>query len=153
MWVEGDLRLDGDERLYGGLIEFVHSHTESPPAPFRVLRSDDVDGKKLQLSIGSDSAGANRLAVGPRTAESPDVYAEHLVVTDGGKVGIGTSQPKALLHLKEDGLEIGTSATPEDNFYIQSNTDGPPCAAHLQQGRGAGAHIAFSPRPARSGSA
>ena len=142
MWVEGDLRLDGDERLYGGLIEFVHSHSESRPLPFRVLRSDDITGKKLQLSIGAESAGANRLAVGPRTATGPDVYAEHLVVTDAGKVGIGTSQPKALLHLKEDGLEIGTSATPEDNFYLQSNTDGPRGLRIYNKDVGAGAHIA-----------
>jgi hypothetical protein len=141
LWVEGDVRIDGDARLYGGMVEFADSLAESPIEPFRALRSDDLSGKKLQLAIGSDSAGANRLAVGPRTAQNPDVYAEHLVVTDAGKVGIGTSQPKALLHLKEDGLEIGTSATPEDNFYLQSNTDGPRALRIYNKDVGAGSHI------------
>ena len=143
MWVEGDLRIDGDAHLYQGLIEFVHSHTEDPHAPFQILRSDDAaTGKKLQLAIGSETAGSNRLAVGPRTAQNPDAYAEDLVVTDQGNVGIGTSQPKALLHLKEDGLEIGTSATPEDNFYLQSNTDGPRALRIYNKDVGAGVHLA-----------
>ncbi len=142
LWVEGDLRADGHVRLYGRRVEFVESHTEDPIQPFQVLRSDDVGGgrAKLQLVIGDGTTGANRLAVGPESGA--DTYLEHMVVTDEGHVGIGTSEPKALLHLTEDGLQIGTSAVPEDNFYLQSNTDGPRALRLYNKDVGAGAHLA-----------
>jgi len=152
MWVEGDLRLDGHARLYGKRVEFVNSHTEDPISPFYVLRADDLGAnrKKLQLAIGDKAAGANYLAVGPQTAA--DVYAEHLVVTDDGKVGIGTSQPIAQLQMKEDGLQIGTSTTPEDNFHIKSDTDGGPRALRIyNKDFGAGAHLASFTQTGRLG--
>jgi hypothetical protein len=149
LWVEGDLRVDGVTRLYGHRLEFVRSLTESPRLPFHVIRRDGATGIKLQAAIGEDSAGANRFAVGRQTA--PDVEAEDFVVTDNGRVGIGTSEPKALLHLKEDGLEIGTSANPDDNFFIQSNTDGPRGLRIYNGDVGAGTHLASFTRTGRLG--
>jgi hypothetical protein len=146
LWVEGSLRVDGDARLYGHRIEFVRSHAETPRLPFHLLRRDDATGVKLQAVIGDQNAGTNRFAVGRKTGVDTttnlDTHAEDFVVTDVGRVGIGTSQPKALLHLKEDGLQIGTSANPDDNFYIQSNTDGPRALRVYNKDVGAGTHLA-----------
>ncbi len=155
LWVEGALRVDGHTRLYGSRLEFVRSHTESPRLPFHVVRRDDATGAKLQAVIGDQSSGANRLAVGPKTGVDPntslDTYAEDFVVTDAGRVGIGTSQPTALLHLKEDGLQIGTSANPDDNFYVQSNTDGPRALRIYNKNVGAGTHVASFTQSGRVG--
>jgi hypothetical protein len=147
LWVEGETRLDGHARLYGKRIEFVRSHTENPRAPFHVLRTDDPALNKiaLRLVIGDQAAGDNRLSVGPKNgvdAAGNDTYAEGLVVTDKGFVGIGTSDPKGPLHIAADGIEIGTSATPDDNFYLQSNTDGPRALRIYKGDFGAGTHIA-----------
>ena len=154
LWVEGALRVDGDARLYGHRLEFVRSHTESPRLPFHVLRRDDATGAKLQAVIGDQSAGVNRFAVGRKTGVDPatnlDTHAEDFVVTDNGRVGIGTSQPKAPLHV-EDGLQIGTSANPDDNFFVQSNTDGPRALRVYNKDFGAGAHVASFTQTGRVG--
>jgi hypothetical protein len=146
LWVEGALRVDGDARLYGHRLEFVRSHTESPRLPFHLLRRDDAAGTKLQAVIGDQSTGANRFAVGRKTgvdaSTNLDTHAEDFVVTDGGRVGIGTSQPKALLHLKEEGLQIGTSANADDNFHVQANADGPRALRIYNGDVGAGTHLA-----------
>lgn len=146
LWVQGDVGVDGDARLYGShRLEFVTSLAETPRQPFHLLRRDDASGSKLQVVVGDQQAGANRLAVGRRTgvdATGEDTHSEDVVVTDEGRVGIGTSQPKALLHLKEDGLQIGTSANPDDNFHVQSNTDGPRALRVYGKDVGAGSHVA-----------
>jgi hypothetical protein len=155
LWVEGGLRIDGHARLYGHRLEFIRSHTESPRLPFHVLRHDDAAGTKLQAVIGDQSAGANRFAVGRKTGVDPntdlDTHAEDFVVTDAGRVGIGTSQPAALLHLKEDGFQIGTSANPDDNFHVQSNTDGPRALRFYNGDIGAGSHLASFTQTGRLG--
>ena len=156
LWVEGETRLDGHARIYGKRIEFVRSHTENPRAPFHVLRTDDPALKRtaLRLVIGDASAGANRLSVGPKNGvdgAGNDTYAEGLVVTDKGNVGIGTPDPKGPLHIGADGVEIGTSATPDENFYLQSNTDGPRALRIYKGDFGAGTHVATFGQSGRVG--
>ncbi len=149
LWVEGGLRVDGVARLYGHRLEFLKSLTEAPRLPFHLLRRDDATGIKLQAVIGDASDGDNRFAVGRQTGA--DAEAEDFVVTDQGRVGIGTSEPKALLHMKEDGLQIGTSGTPEDNFHVQSNTDGPRALRIYDGDVGAGTHLASFTQSGRVG--
>jgi hypothetical protein len=155
LWVEGSLRIDGHARVYGHRLEFIRSHTESPRLPIHVLRHDGTDGTKMQAVIGDQSAGANRFAVGRKTGTDPntglDTHSEDFVVTDAGRVGVGTSQPSALLHLKEDGLQIGTSANPDDNFHLQSNTDGPRGLRVYNGDVGAGSHVASLTQTGRLG--
>lgn len=124
LWVEGDVRSDGDVHLYGARLGFIASHAESPVLPFQVLRTDDpgAGSTTLRLVIGDKKSGANRLTVGPETA--PGTFVEQLVVTDDGHVGVGTSTPIAPLHIPADGIQIGTEAAGTDNFYVQDNTDG-----------------------------
>ena len=112
--------------------------------PFHVARLDDAATKKMQLVIGDATAGANRLAVGPKTGvdgTGADTHAEHLVVTDQGRVGIGTTVPLAPLHIPADGMEIGSSGVPTDNFFVQSNTDGPRGLRVYSGDIGAGTHL------------
>lgn len=128
--VEGDIRSDGHVRLYGRRLEFVASHTESPVKPVQVLRKDDpgTAASTLNLVIGDQPASTvNQLVVGPKDGQDAagnDTHAARMVVTAAGRVGIGTTAPNALLHLAADGLQIGASAAPADNFHVVSNTDG-----------------------------
>ncbi|OBF33686.1 hypothetical protein A5724_19240 [Mycobacterium sp. ACS1612] len=140
--VEGDIRADGDVRLFGHKVEFVASHAEDPRAPFQVLREDDPAARRaaLTLVIGEKQAGDNRFVVARRSGTDPSGQDQHeakFVVTDKGEVGIGTDNPKALLHLAEQGLQIGASSTATDNFRIQSNTDGPRALRFYNLGSGA----------------
>ena len=43
----------------------------------------------------------------------------------------------------QDGLEIGTSNTPEDNFYLQSNTDGPRALRIYNKDVGSGTPVCW----------
>ena len=139
LWVEGTTRADGDVNLYAARLGLRSSHTEDPVQPFQVARTDDPGRATMRLVIGDQSAGANRLAVGPTAGAG---FAEHLVVTDDGKVGVRTSAPLAPLHIPADGVEIGTSAAPGDNFYLQSNTDGPRALRIYNKDVGSGSHVA-----------
>jgi hypothetical protein len=146
LWVEGKLRLDGHARLYGARIEFVRDHGETPPAPFHLLRRDDPASgrKKLQVVVGDQSAGENRFVVGTKTGvggSGEDVHSEHFVVTDEGKVGVATADPLAPLHLPQEGVQIGTSATPADNFHVQSDTSGPRGLRLYNGDTGSGTHL------------
>ena len=157
LWVEGALRVDGDARLYGPgtKLEFVRSHTEAPRQPFQLLRRDDATGVKLQAVIGEENSGANRLAVGRKTGVDAgtglDLHSEAFVVTDTDRVGIGTSTPMAPLHVGADGIEIGTSADPTDNFYVQANADGPRGLRVYNGDMGAGTHVASFTQNGRLG--
>ncbi|MFC6705778.1 hypothetical protein [Flexivirga alba] len=146
LWVEGQLRTDDDVHVYHGSVGLIADHGEDPVLPIELARTDDPGTGRtdLNLVIGDRSAGANRLVVGPRTA--PKTYTENLVVTDDGKVGVDVADPKAPLHVTADGIQLGDSATPTDNFYLQSNTDGGRGLRIYNKDLGAGAHVAtFTP--------
>ena len=124
--VEGDIRSDGDVRIFGRKLELIASHAESPRLPVQVLRRDDpgAGSTALTLVIGDKQAGGNKLVVARKSGA--DAYEARMVVTDQGNVGIGTEEPKAPLHLPELGLQIGTAtgAATVNNFEIQSSDVG-----------------------------
>lgn len=173
--VEGDVRADGDVRLFGHRLEFVASHGETPRRPFQVLRKDDLAAGSgdLTIVIGDEDQGRNRLVVARKSGEdaSGDQHESRLVVTDAGRAGIGVERPRAPLHVSREGLQIGDGAQPGENFHLEVGTAprslrfnngdagaGTPLVALTDQGRlGIGAtdpthalHVS-SPRGLRQG--
>ena len=174
--VEGDVRSDGDLRIFGRRLEFLASHEESPRRPFQVMRKDDLaaGSADLTLVIGDGDQGANRLVVARKSGEDAggDLHQPCLVVTDNGRAGVGVERPLAPLHLTGGGLQIGDGSQAEDNFHLEAGTSprslrfnngnagaGTPLMALTDEGRlGIGAtdpthalHVT-SPRGLRQGS-
>lgn len=139
--VEGDVRSDGDVRIFGHKLEFVASYAESPRAPFQVLRKDDLGAGSadLTLVIGDKQAGQNRLVVARRsgTVGGQDQHEAQMVVTDQGRVGVGTGAPLAPVHVGSQGMQIGASGTAADNFHLQSSA-GPRALRVLNGDTGSG---------------
>jgi hypothetical protein len=136
--VEGDIRSDGDVRIFGHKLELVASHAESPRLPVQVLRRDDPGAgtSALTMVIGDQQAGKNRLVVARKSGASS--YDAKLVVTDQARVGVGIEEPLAPLHVPEQGVQIGASATATDNFHVQSSAAGPRALRFLNGNLGTG---------------
>jgi hypothetical protein len=111
VWVEGNLRVQGQTRLFGTRLEFLNSLGEDDDAPLFLRRGQGVNplnGRDLELSLGSATAasGTNRLAIGTAAVNTESsgkqVYGDleaKVVVKDDGKVGLGTGAPAVPLHV------------------------------------------------------
>lgn len=105
VWVEGNLRVTGNARLFGTQLELFNSKGFDGGVPEFMRRGTSVGntngGQDLQICIGSQSgtAGQDRLTVGvltvpdaPLTSTSPDgAISEVMVVRTDAKVAIGTN--------------------------------------------------------------
>ena len=102
VWVEGDLRVEGDARLFGGALELLDQAGRDNGAPLSVrrLESNDKGGRSLQAQIGAAQAGANRFEVGPVVGNA---FQPRLTVLDNGNVGFGTTDPNRRLTLQGTG--------------------------------------------------
>ena len=114
VWVEGDLRIEGDLRLFNHKLDFRDSGGSDNGAPLGINRVDSA-GARLQVVIGKASAGANGFAVGPLDAS--DKFSAKLTVRDDGKVGIGTATPALTLDVQGD---FGRSDGPATAHFWQS---------------------------------
>ena len=94
VWVEGKLRIEGDTRLLGGALHFRNSVDDANNFPVNIQRRETATGKTLQIAIGKESQGTNRLSIGPINGNVVD---EKVVILDNGKVGIGTTTPSEML--------------------------------------------------------
>jgi hypothetical protein len=114
-------------------------------------------GKGLILRAGSNSGSANNGAIRFMTGFRPDGGSnERMIVSANGNIGIGTSDPKAKLHL-EDNTTGNESSTFDTREYlrIQNNSTSNGSAASLSITAGANAgstylwHVApsYTPRP------
>jgi hypothetical protein len=103
VWIEGNLRLAGDARLFGGEVELRDEHGETRGVPMRVRRLETnsfrdaggtaVSGHDLEIRIGTTGEdGRNRLVIGANPADPADVGGR-VVVQNDGRVGIGTLKP------------------------------------------------------------
>jgi hypothetical protein len=99
VWVEGDLRIEGDLRMFNHKLDFRDSGGIDNGVPLSIDRVDDAGGR-LQVVIGKSSSGANALAVGP--LDSSNKLNAKLTVRDDGKVGIGTTTPALTLDVQGD---------------------------------------------------
>lgn len=111
VWVEGDLRVDGDARLFGGQLDLRDAQGQDQGVPLSLERAGDNQsgGRQLRAEIGTAQAGANSFQIGPTVSGT---YAPCMTVLDSGKVGIGTTTPGALLEL--NGGDLLLKATQED---------------------------------------
>jgi hypothetical protein len=134
VWVEGDLRVDEDVKLFGGKIDFRFDDGDQQDVPLLVQRNENgFGGKDLQIVIGKNEDGINRLAVGPEIVdESQDPptrdFKDKFVILDSGNAGIGVPDPKKLLHLfanSEPALKIesGDSATKSGTILFRQSQD------------------------------
>jgi len=112
--VEGDLRIEGDLRLFNHKLDFRDSGGSDNGAPLSVNRVDSGGGR-LQVVIGKASAGANAFAVGPLDAS--DNFIAKMTVRDDGKVGIGTATPALMLDVQGD---FGRTDGPATGHFWQS---------------------------------
>ena len=99
VWVEGDLRIEGDLRMFNHKLDFRDSGGSDNGVPLSVNRIDEAGGR-LQVVIGKSSSGANAFAVGP--LDSSDKLSVKLTVRDDGRVGIGTATPALALDVQGD---------------------------------------------------
>lgn len=144
VWIEGDLRLAGDGRLFGGRLEFRDEHGDDRDVPmwirrveandYRDARGERLGGRDLEVLVGgtSDPDGRNRLVIGAVPAEETDVPGR-VVVQNDGRVGIGTLDPPSHLRFPltvraiGDGQELlGFEApdTGEVKWHINQNLGG-----------------------------
>lgn len=101
VWVEGDLRVEGDARLFGGLLDLRDAAGQDNGAPLHVARDEknSAGGKSLRARIGSDKDGKNRFDVGPVVGGD---FKPRLSVLDSGRVGVGTTTPNRHLTVEGD---------------------------------------------------
>ena len=91
MWVEGNLRVEGDARLCSGDLDFRDAAGNDLGTSILIRRSDVTPGSHaLQITIGPKTQTANRFAV--VTLDGATVE-EKFVVLSGGNIGVGTSNP------------------------------------------------------------
>lgn len=108
LWVEGDLRTEGDLHLFEGKLDFRDEKGLDNAIPLSIQRKDHSGvGGSLQVVIGKDTKGTNKFSVGPLEANpppnTPPQVQPKLTVRDDGKVGIGTDRPKLTLDIQGDG--------------------------------------------------
>jgi hypothetical protein len=100
VWVEGNLRVEGDIRASGGGVDFRDSTGKDLGVPLWIRRSDAAPGSRaLQIAIGPKAQTTNRFAVVTLDGATLE---EKFVVTSGGNVGIGTSSPVDKLQVMGD---------------------------------------------------
>jgi hypothetical protein len=121
VWVEGDLRVNGDTKLFGGKLDFRDSTGQNNDIPLAIQRNSFMAPSQpgggapqtvteLQVVIGQSNDANNRFAIGPiqkGVPSAPDVFKEEFIVRADGKVGIGTVFPARKLHVEDTEIHSG----------------------------------------------
>ena len=111
VWVEGNLRVTGQARLFGTRLELRDSSgDETNDTPIYARRAVSLNnlqaGQDFQVAIGKASEGANRFAVGPSPTGYGDIE-ERFLVRDDGVFAAGKLIPQ---DLKTNSATIAASA-------------------------------------------
>ena len=106
LWVEGDSRLQGHARLWNSTLAFLDGHGDDDGAPLRLQRGGATGARMLQVVVGPESETDHGLSIGPASTADPDAIIERVIVKSSGRVGIGTSAPSELLHVRLDGPSL-----------------------------------------------
>jgi hypothetical protein len=106
VWVEGNLRVEGDAKLAAGQLLLRDGQGLDQGTPLYIARHGDnppsgtPGQRELRVVIGDGTQTDNRLIVGPEQAgASPPPIAPNLVVVSSGRVGVATRTPNAPLEV------------------------------------------------------
>jgi hypothetical protein len=111
VWVEGNMRVEGDNRICGGSVDFRDSGGRDFEVPMRMLRKDVGPGDRaLTVLIGPKAHTSNRFAVAVQDGENLE---DKFVVLSGGNVGIGTKTPTDHLQVVGDLRISGLARKPD----------------------------------------
>lgn len=130
VWVEGNLRLVGDERIAGGALRFADLNGTDQGTPLSIERTGDragtTGGRALDAIIGPEAANPpNRFAVATVLKDDPDPakrqLGEKLSVLSSGNVGINNATPAFSLHVKGNRVRLESS---DGAKSIEMRTDG-----------------------------
>jgi hypothetical protein len=129
VWVEGDLRTEGDVRLFKGKVGFFDANGQDKDVPISIQREDSSEPKtSLQAVIGKDNQGNNSFSVGPLESspspKAPSKFLTKFTVLDNGKVGIGTTTPNNLLTLTGSGGTYLNVKDSDGKFEVLLGADG-----------------------------
>lgn len=95
VWVEGDMRVVGDARLFGTRLEFRDSAgAERSDVPLFEKRGDTMNadgGEDLEIAIGKVADGKSRLVAGVAEAGKP--FAVKLQFKNDGRLAVGPIIP------------------------------------------------------------
>jgi hypothetical protein len=134
VWVEGNMRVIGDARLWGGELSFRAGPNDpnpgSEPEGSLFLRrnadqtSASSPNQNIEVSIGQPATGVNRLVVAPSNSGVLATPPALAVGTDS-KVGIGVAVPKLALDINGDfGSDAGPTKLHLNGSIISGQSDG-----------------------------
>ena len=151
VWVEGHLRIEGDNRLAGGALDWRDPAGNDFETPLKIRRSEEgrlpnqAGGRALQIFLGKAPQGDNRLAIGQLKADGG--LDEKVSILSNGNIGIGTASPAGPLHvvgsrirLENDGKRLDLRAD-GNAVDVQSET-------HDLYLRSTGHNLLLNPYPA-----
>ena len=119
--VEGSLRLEGDNRLYGGAVDFRDQAGRDFDAPMRVQRTDSgPDDRALRVVIGTKTQATNRFAVSVQDGET---FQDRFVIQSGGNVGIGISRPADRLEIDGNLRISGLARKPDSGGWTVASDE------------------------------
>lgn len=107
VWVEGNLRVEGDAKVAGGKVIWRDNLGRDQGTALELSRAGDdplsglPGNRELRVTLGPDPQKNNRLVVGRALPTGSDVQPT-LVVQSDGRVGIATRAPAALLEVQGD---------------------------------------------------
>lgn len=113
VWVEGNMCVEGDVRLFSGKLDFREQSGLDDGVPLYLQRAPAGAGKALRAVIGKAAAGSNIFAFGP--LDNANAFVPKVIVRDDGRVGIGPTPPAAPLHISGPGdqsLDISSTDPP-----------------------------------------
>jgi hypothetical protein len=130
VWVEGNMRVTGDARMFGTKLELRASDgSEAGGAPLFARRSNTVNdkgGQDLQIAIGTKTDGTDRLTIGPIDPSTDTLHENVIVRSDGevcmaGDVAVGFTSPPPRTALEVQGTISGDPSVITNHVAIIEN--------------------------------
>ncbi len=124
VWIEGNLRVEGNARLFGTKLELRDGEGRELNTPMYLRRGPGSatapESGNLEVVVGLDDSARdnNRFVIG--TADNEGNHVPKVVFTDGGKVGIGAPSPQDYF---EDADDLVVKGNESHGITISSGTE------------------------------